>query len=242
MAAKHTILILLLLCIACQPQTQEVNSFDECAAAGNPVMESYPRQCTANGQTFTENVAPQFHECTAEEKQAEICQMIYSPVCGMVDNGIRCIKAPCPSINATTFANGCVACSAQAYGHYEGACEDNTFVVCQATQTGFDPVQFAQDSKGICVEVCPGNYDEYVTQTGISLCIRHYGVDEIGQWDTCERSSESCDCVKAYETTTGDAIDDAQYRCVPEQYAERLLFRGGTDRLDENGQQSVMIA
>lgn len=30
-----------------------INSFEECVAAGNPVMESYPEQCAANGKTFT---------------------------------------------------------------------------------------------------------------------------------------------------------------------------------------------
>lgn len=35
----------------------EVKSFAECAVAGNPVMESYPRQCRAhNGQTFREDI------------------------------------------------------------------------------------------------------------------------------------------------------------------------------------------
>ena len=34
-----------------------VANFEECVAAGNPVMESYPRQCrAANGQTYTENI------------------------------------------------------------------------------------------------------------------------------------------------------------------------------------------
>lgn len=33
-----------------------IKNFDDCVAAGNPVMESYPRQCSANGQTFTENI------------------------------------------------------------------------------------------------------------------------------------------------------------------------------------------
>ena len=31
-----------------------IQSFQECVAAGNPVMESYPRQCAANGVTYTE--------------------------------------------------------------------------------------------------------------------------------------------------------------------------------------------
>lgn len=29
-----------------------INSFDECVAAGNPVMESYPEQCSSGGRTF----------------------------------------------------------------------------------------------------------------------------------------------------------------------------------------------
>jgi uncharacterized protein (UPF0333 family) len=33
-----------------------ITNFDECAAAGNPVMESYPEQCSANGQTFIRDV------------------------------------------------------------------------------------------------------------------------------------------------------------------------------------------
>lgn len=31
-----------------------VTSFEECVSAGNPVMESYPRQCRAGEKTFTE--------------------------------------------------------------------------------------------------------------------------------------------------------------------------------------------
>ncbi|MFZ5365362.1 MAG: DUF333 domain-containing protein [Patescibacteria group bacterium] len=35
----------------------KIENFDECAAAGNPVMESYPRQCrTADGRLFVEEI------------------------------------------------------------------------------------------------------------------------------------------------------------------------------------------
>lgn len=35
----------------------EINSFEECAAAGNPVGESYPRQCwTSGGKHFIEEI------------------------------------------------------------------------------------------------------------------------------------------------------------------------------------------
>jgi len=40
------------------PKSTEVSvtSFEECVAAGNPVMESYPRQCrTADGKNFVES-------------------------------------------------------------------------------------------------------------------------------------------------------------------------------------------
>lgn len=36
-----------------------ITNFEECAAAGNPVMESYPRQCrSADGRLFVEDVPP----------------------------------------------------------------------------------------------------------------------------------------------------------------------------------------
>lgn len=36
---------------------ENINSFKECADAGNPVMESYPRQCnTVEGKHFIENI------------------------------------------------------------------------------------------------------------------------------------------------------------------------------------------
>jgi hypothetical protein len=38
----------------------KVTSFEECAKAGYPVMESYPRQCTvAGGKTFVEEYNPE---------------------------------------------------------------------------------------------------------------------------------------------------------------------------------------
>ncbi|HZJ40740.1 MAG TPA: Gmad2 immunoglobulin-like domain-containing protein [Candidatus Saccharimonadales bacterium] len=33
-----------------------VNNFDDCVATGNPVMESYPRQCRYGDKTYTENI------------------------------------------------------------------------------------------------------------------------------------------------------------------------------------------
>lgn len=38
------------------PEEKQIDSFEECSKAGNPVMESYPAQCRANGITFTETI------------------------------------------------------------------------------------------------------------------------------------------------------------------------------------------
>ncbi len=230
---------LVLLLAACEPT---VTSFEECVAAGNPVMESYPLQCRANGQTFVETVkeTPLFTQCPQNQQQA--CTREYNPVCAILDNGIRCVTAPCASTNAVTDGNACMACANNAQGYYQGACDSQTFVVCGETVTGFDPREYAAQSNGICVDICPGNFDPYMTQIGVEVCIEHYGVQEISSWQTCDRSTDTCECVKAYETTTEEPIPDAQYRCVPPQYAMRLLFRSGQDRLDENGEPSVAIA
>jgi Immunoglobulin-like domain of bacterial spore germination len=33
-----------------------ITNFESCAAAGNPIMESYPEQCAADGKTYTANI------------------------------------------------------------------------------------------------------------------------------------------------------------------------------------------
>jgi len=39
-----------------KPEEPIITNFEECAAAGYPIMESYPRQCRAVNQTFTEDI------------------------------------------------------------------------------------------------------------------------------------------------------------------------------------------
>ena len=123
-----------------------------------------------------------------------------------------------------------------------GVTSQEQFVVCTETFTGFDPYKYANDSGAICVDSCPDNFDSFMTQMGVEYCIEQYGFDEIETWNICEKSSHSCNCVKAYESTNEQQITDAKYRCVPQTYADRLLFRSGVDSLDESGEQSVMIA
>ena len=37
-------------------QVKKIDNFEKCAAAGNPIMESYPRQCMYEGETFVEEI------------------------------------------------------------------------------------------------------------------------------------------------------------------------------------------
>jgi hypothetical protein len=167
------------------------------------------------------------------------CTKEYNPVCGKIN--VQCITTPCDPVEET-FSNICEAKKSDAFDIIEGECEAEQFVICTESLKGFDPKEYAQNNRGICVERCPENFDLFITQIGIELCIPHYGVSEIEQWGICERSTDTCKCAKAYETTDEQQILGAEYRCVPEMYSERLLFRGGFDSLDENGKQSIMIA
>ncbi len=43
----------------------DVNNFDECAAAGNPIMESYPEQCIHEGEVFVKDAIEQTGEMSS---------------------------------------------------------------------------------------------------------------------------------------------------------------------------------
>lgn len=51
-----SLFFILIVSISGCSQQQEINSFEECVAAGNPIMESYPPQCAVpGGRSFTED-------------------------------------------------------------------------------------------------------------------------------------------------------------------------------------------
>jgi len=66
-----SILILTIFLFGC---TKEINSFEECAEAGNPIMESYPRQCRAGNKTFFEEIEeiPKVNESTIVGPPGEV--------------------------------------------------------------------------------------------------------------------------------------------------------------------------
>lgn len=142
---------------ACTSNTTQVTNFDECIAAGNPVMESYPRQCTHEGQTFQEVIGSVGAETPAEQA----CTKEFVPVCGEIE--VQCIKAPCPPIK-TTFQNKCEAENAGAKNIKEGACVDEV-VNLQGACLSFDGnwLEATQECEGMGQEMCDdlgGTYNE----------------------------------------------------------------------------------
>jgi hypothetical protein len=59
---------------------------------------------SAPDKTFTEIIA---FDCQTSNRQAEVCNQIYDPVCASIN--VQCLKAPCPTIKQT-FGNACEAC------------------------------------------------------------------------------------------------------------------------------------
>ena len=53
---KRLIIASVLLLVGAGCAKADIASFEECAASGNPVMESSPRQCRAGGTTFVETL------------------------------------------------------------------------------------------------------------------------------------------------------------------------------------------
>ena len=66
-------------CTEEQIDSKTVNSFEECIEAGNPAMESYPRQCRAGDQTFTEEVEVCENQCGDNNCAEVVCSAIGCP-------------------------------------------------------------------------------------------------------------------------------------------------------------------
>lgn len=101
--------------------TQDITTFEECVDAGNPVMESYPRQCIANNQTFVEEIEEnEVTYCLPEDRDSEICTYLYAPVCATIE--INCTSESC-EMAEETFSNPCVACSnSSVISYVQGEC------------------------------------------------------------------------------------------------------------------------
>lgn len=71
---------------------KQINNFEECAEAGNPIMESYPRQCRADGKTFVEEINK---EMTIETRAGQLTLSYHdgkAALSGILNRGTPCVN------------------------------------------------------------------------------------------------------------------------------------------------------
>ncbi len=94
--------------------TELIRNFETCAAAGNPIAESYPRTCRFEGKIYTEIIVASSSAVPSPIIQTAICQIggCNGEICGGVDDKFMstCIARP----EYSCYANA--TCEVQADG------------------------------------------------------------------------------------------------------------------------------
>jgi hypothetical protein len=86
------LIVLVFVVITSLERVPEVTSFEECIAAGNVVMESYPRQCHANGETFVEYIDTTGDACVTDADCKTPMEYMIQSNCPY---GSACIDSTC---------------------------------------------------------------------------------------------------------------------------------------------------
>jgi len=90
------------------------------AATSEALTDEPPTEVTPT----TAGARVAFTQCDPEARPS-VCTKEYRPVCGEVDNGVRCITTPCESTERRTFGNACMACADPGtHGYWPNACDN----------------------------------------------------------------------------------------------------------------------
>lgn len=129
MRGKLSILMMCAWLMACAGSTGEPETAAE--PAGEPAHEPppAPEEPPAGAQVPPEGATQgrlAFTQCDPANRP-QACTREYRPVCGEVDNGVRCVTEPCNSTEQKEFGNACTACAdAKVQGYWPAACAELT--------------------------------------------------------------------------------------------------------------------
>jgi hypothetical protein len=117
-----------------EPPVEIPSSFDECAAAGYPIMESYPRQCRVpGGKTFTEEV-----DITPSGTESS-CKTNSDCACGIHIESGQCFYGNKEYVD---ISNQCPDFCTGIAGHLEVQCINNTCTQVSKFSDGAIPSSF----------------------------------------------------------------------------------------------------
>ncbi len=162
---KILLSISLFVLAGCTFYQTPIDNFEDCIKAGNPAMESYPRQCRAGDRTFTEVIDDPVTPPPAPDEVPQICTMDYTPVCALVQ--VQCVTTPCPPLFETK-GNECTAKSlgSMLLGYTPGECEKGLETTCKTDADCQLPGEYAAMSRcafeakcvaDSCAVICPFN-------------------------------------------------------------------------------------
>ncbi|MFQ5474213.1 MAG: hypothetical protein ACE5DM_00085 [Candidatus Nanoarchaeia archaeon] len=170
-----------------------VSDFEECVAAGNPVMESYPRQCKNGNRTFTEELDEAIATPDSDIMKEEV-EKIPQPYCGddACDDNENC--EDCWEDCRCGPQEGCVKgeCKYIECGR-DKECSDNDactqdfcrFPTHPNSFCEHEPIEKCKHGDGCCAEGCDAETDsDCMPVCGNDIC-------EDNEDNTCK---EDCSC------------------------------------------------
>jgi len=152
---KIIILILLLILLACNNLEYKITNFEECVAAGNPVMESYPEQCMADGKTFTRELSLEEKKRSEppEDKESEKTQIANPASVYCIEHGgnLEIRKSDAGEYGVCIFDD---RSECEEWAFFRGECEE-----------GLEKQENQLEADNFCEDKCgDGVCDEFVCQ------------------------------------------------------------------------------
>jgi len=136
----------------------EVNDFDSCIAAGNPIMESYPRKCEHDGKIYTEIIGKEIGGDTDDHGCLIAAGYSYCP---STDSCQRMWEEYCPGYNEKfRYDNYCESLNGT-FIEEANECEGITKDLCEAVDGNYNE----------CASACRNNPDAVVcTMQCVFVC------------------------------------------------------------------------